>query len=111
MVERISGKINSCYGNRLRDREAERRASGAATDEAGRLLRVRGTQIGGLEDRPQRPLGRDGVLPYEVPMRADHAAEVLRPRALRARAEHQVADPLAAQLLRDRREPREGVNL
>src|SRR6266545_6166971 len=83
----------------------------ATHDEASRLLWVRGAQIGGLENRPQRPLRRNGVLPYEVSVRADHAAEVLRPRAIRGRAEHQMADPLGAHLLWDRWEAREGVDL
>src|SRR5215470_17561368 len=58
-----------------------------AHDKASRMLRV-----GGLEDRPQCPFGCDRMLPHEVPMCADHAAEVLRPRAVRGRAEQKIAD-------------------
>src|SRR5262245_32168820 len=59
-----------------------------AHDEAGRPIWVRGTQGGSLEDGPQRPFACDGMLAYEIPMGADHAAEVLRPRAIRGCAEH-----------------------
>src|SRR5215471_2282932 len=51
------------------------------------------------------------MLPHEVPMGADHTAEVLRPRAIGGRAEHEVANPLRAQLLRDWGEPRDGLDL
>src|SRR5262245_4447191 len=63
-----------------------------AHDEAGRPLRIRGTQGSGFEDGPQHPFACNGMLAHEIPMCADHAAEVLGPRAIRGCAEHQMAD-------------------
>src|SRR4029077_17126231 len=55
----------------------------AAIDDAlrrpGRLV---GAQIGGLEDRPQYPLGCDRMVADELPVARQHAAEILRPRPI-----------------------------
>src|SRR5262249_62127348 len=81
-----------------------------AHDKASRMLRVGGAQIGGLEDRPQCPFGCDRMLPHEVPMCADHAAEVLRPRAVRGRAEQKIAVLGGARLFGAWREGVGGAN-
>src|SRR2546425_1365104 len=80
-------------------------------DPPGGALGLEGAEVGGLQDGPYRPLGGDGLLADELAMPRDHAAEVLRPRAIHAAVDHDVADLLRAERLRIGREPQEGVNL
>src|SRR5262249_10344226 len=46
-----------------------------AHDKSGGMLGIASTQVGGHQDRPQRPLGRYGVLAHEILVCPDYAAE------------------------------------
>ena len=55
---------------------------------------IGGAEVGGLQKRPQSPLGRDGVLLDELLIGRDHAAEILRPRLVGGAVDHHLADLL-----------------
>src|SRR5207248_6265947 len=69
------------------------------------------TEVGCLQDRPQRSLGRHRVIADEFLVRRDDAAEILRPRAIEAAIDDHVADLLLTKLLRNRRKADQCINL
>ena len=84
----------------------------AAVDEGpSGPLRLEGAEVGPFQDRPQRPLGRDRMLPDELPVTRGEAAKVLRPRPVDRAVDDDVTDLPGAQLLRVRRKPEVGVDL
>src|SRR5262245_56756604 len=74
-------------------------------------LRLAGTQVRGLQQRPQHALRRDGMLADELPVALDHTAEVLRPRPVRRHRHDDVTDLPGAQFLRLGGEDDEDVDL
>src|SRR5262249_7743170 len=63
------------------------------------------------ENGAQYTLGRDRVLAHVVAVASEHAAEILRPRAIDDAVEDYVADVPGAQLLRLGWTGEEGINL
>src|SRR5215472_3602198 len=78
-----------------------------------RAARIRGAGANPirLQDGAQSPLDSDGVAAGELTVAEGHAAEILRPRAILRRVDHDVADPLRSHLLRLRGKPQVGVDL
>src|SRR5713101_4287140 len=74
-------------------------------------VRLEGTDVGGLQERTQRPLGGDRVLPHEVAVAGHEAAKVLGPRAVHGTVHDRVPDLPRPKLLRDRRKAHEGIDL
>ena len=73
--------------------------------------RLGGAEVGGLEDGAHHPPGRDRVLLDVFPVAAEHAAEILRPRAIHRRVQNHVPGMTGAQFLGLGREPEEGIDL
>src|SRR2546426_8769803 len=82
----------------------------AVGDQSSRFRRFQRAKVRRLQDRAQRPFRRDGMLANECLVRADDAAEVLRPWAIRAAADDDVADILRPKLLRHRGESHQRVD-
>ena len=99
---------------RLRAESGERLPLFGETVELHRRpgpVRLEGADIGGLQDRPQSPLGRDRMLANELPMTRGHAAKVLRPWPVDRAVGNYVPDLQGAELLRVGRKCKVGVNL
>src|SRR6266849_4890130 len=60
--------------------------------------RIACAQVGRLEDRPQDALSGDGVGPDEVAIGGEHAAKILRPRAVDGTVDDHAPDAAGAQL-------------
>src|SRR5215831_20862674 len=82
-----------------------------ADNAAGRAVRGAGANPVRLQDGAQSPLGSDGIAADELAVAEGHAAEILRPRAILGRVDHDVADPLRSHLLRLRGKAEVGVDL
>src|SRR5207245_1798812 len=56
--------------------------------------------VSSFDDRAQEALGRDRILSYKIPVAYQHAAEVLRPRAVYGAIDDDVTDLAGAKFLR-----------
>src|SRR5262249_51250140 len=87
-------------------------ARDASVDELPRdSRRVANAEVGGVENRPERSLGRDRVPPGVFTVGRNHAAKVLRPRAVDRRIQNHVTSIAGAYFLRLGREGKERVDL
>src|SRR5262249_61894486 len=66
--------------------------------------RITGAEIRGLQVGAQHTLGGNRISPHEFAVAGQHAAEILRPRAIKSGIEDRTADMSGAQFLRLRRE-------
>ena len=71
---------------------------------------VADTEVGGPQNRPQRPLGRDRISQDIFTAGCQHAAEVLRPRTVYRRIQNHVTDMPGPQFLRLGRESEESID-
>jgi hypothetical protein len=68
-------------------------------------------EIGGFDNGAQHALGRNRVFSDVPAIGRQHAAEILRPRAVKDAVDNHASDIAAAQLLRLGREPKKGIDL
>src|SRR5215813_14268384 len=73
--------------------------------------RVGGAKIRRLQDRAHHPLGGNGMIYNIIRATGQHAAEILRPRAIDRAVDDDMTDALGAQLLWVWRDSEECVNL
>src|SRR4029077_10913356 len=76
-----------------------------------RAYGVRGAEIRGLENRAHHAFCRGGITPDEVAVADEHAAEVLRPRAIHGALQHDASDLLGVQFLEVWRKAQERIDL
>ncbi len=71
-------------------------------EEVGSMVRLQGTDIGRLQNCPQRSFDSHRVLPDKLPVSDHYAAEVLGPRTVQRRVDYYAADLLRPEFLRFR---------
>src|SRR5271169_5206676 len=87
-------------------------SSETAIDEApGCAHRVTGAEIDALQNSAHDAFAGNRILSYELPVAGQHAAEILRPRAVDGAVDDDMADLAGAKFLRHRRQTEAGVDL
>src|SRR5262249_31319758 len=74
-------------------------------------LGIADAEVGRLEDGAHYPFGRHRMLADKIPVACQHAAKILRPRAVHVAVHDDVTNSSAAQLLWLRRRAQERVDL